>query len=926
MCLDVQAIEKALLTGKWDNGLDSSSDAPVLKIAKNVVNGDFRDLTASPSRDLFAVTQSNEDLVDRPLTEWFDYTQRLSSGTPGTPDDELLRLSCAVACLHAFLQANWTGPHLDIKPLDVLAFGTPFSQLVNEDLLHQKAVSELAYGGEPAYHLAKFPIFLQLARILLDTPFQHCRSVPWWRLRTWRVHEQVLDEPVAVPEDVFTAVSPLLDGFASEPDVAGRLLLEQGLLEHYVGHDKSAADYFVRAARATELEYELTGALGKRTKFQETDVTQLVLLAESRVRGDGTDPTQDAGGVNGEGPQAGSTNGTVETAKPSNAAAKASEPALPETLLLNDDTLLEQTAFTSSTNAGTLGSRLSRIDPASQPALHPLDQAVLLALCLNVKNTSPVHGLTAEQMAPYVARVISHPRNWTVHTVALLLRSRLESNRTRTVERSVLQLQALVDQMPTADSALPERLLYIHDLLLPSRWEMEKELANRFLTIGVVKSALEIFERLEMWEEVVKCWASMERADKGRAIVRDLLDGRKTEADTVITHGKALSEARRRSLDSTREAKLWCLLGDLEPEHALEHYTRAWEISRESSGRAMRSLGGYHFARGNYEDAITCLRRAVAINPLQARSWFVLGCACLREEDWDGAREAFVRCVGIDDEDGESWNNLASVYMRMGAGKAAKLEDEDSAKQLGESTALGAAENRIPFANKLLAFRALKQGLKFAYDNWRMWNNYMIVALDVGELSEACRALSRVVEERAVKDGAACVDEDVLDRLVEAATRGPEDAGASGGEGATAEAKKATQTTGLERRVEELFTRTILPRVSSPRIFRAWARLLTAQGRYADALNAHLDAYRAGPAGTIEKGETDVEKWRGAVGEVEEIVDVLRNFGPRYGEGFNWKLQARSIVRTFMGRTRDFEDEPEWARLVALQEEIRKEE
>ena len=251
----------------------------------------------------------------------------------------------------------------------------------------------------------------------------------------------------------------------------------------------------------------------------------------------------------------------------------------------------------------------------------------------------------------------------------------------------------------------------------------------------------------------------------------------------------------------------------------------------------------------------------------------------------------------------------------------------------GESTALepqGPAEKRIPFTNKLLAFRALKQGLKFAYDNWRMWNNYIIVALDVGELSEACRALGRVVEERAAKDGAACVDEDVLDRLVDAATRGPEDAGISGGDGgggaAAAEPPKATQTAGLERRVEELFTRTILPRVSSPRIFRAWARLLTAQGRYAEALNAHLDAYRAGPAGTMEKGETDVDKWRGAVGEVEEIVDVLRNFGPRHGEGFNWKLQARSIVRTFMGRTKDFEDEPEWARLVALQEEIKKEE
>ncbi|KAI0751164.1 TPR-like protein [Daedaleopsis nitida] len=891
--MNVLALEKALLTGKWTDDLDRSADAPVVKIARNVVKGDFTDLKTSASRDLFTVTQSNQDL---PLAEWFDGSRLHAAG----PEQELCRLSCAVACLHAFLQANWTGPDLDIKPLEVLTLTPELSQLVSEDFLHQKAVSELAYAGEPAYHLAKFPILLLLSRVLLDTPFQHCQSVPWWKLRLWRIHQQVLDEPVPVPSDVFAAVSPLLDTFATEPDITGRLLLEQGLLEHHVGHDKSAADYFVRAARATQLEYELTGALGKRTKFQERDISQLILLAKSRDEGDSTASP------------AGSSN--------------VPEPAIPETLSLNDDTLLEQTAFTSSSasTAAAPGPRLGHIDPASQPALHPLDQSILLALCLNVKNTSPAHGLTAEQMSPYVARVISHPGNWTVHTMALLLRSRLESNRTRTVERSVLQLQALVDQMPTADSTLAERLLYIHEILLPSKWEMEKELALRYLTIGVVKSALEIFERLEMWEEAVKCWASMERADKGIALIRDLLEGRKAEADTVIMHGKALSENRRRVLDAAREAKLWCLLGDFEPDSAKEHYTRAWEISKESSGRAMRSLGGFYFARGKYPEAIGCLRRAVAINPLLARSWFVLGCACIREEDWDGAREAFVRCVTIDDEDGESWNNLASVYLRMGeAGKTAILEDEEEKPE--DKVSLDAAK-RIPFANRLLAFRALKQGLKFNYDNWRMWANYMIVAMDVGELSEACRALARVVEERAAKDGAACVDEDVLDRLVDAVTRGSGSGGGGGKPEIAADEMKASQSVGLGRRVADLFERTILPRVSSPRIFRARARLLSAEGRYGEALNAYLDAYRAGPAGTMEKGETDVEKWREAVGEVEDIVDVLRNFGPRHVEGFNWKLQARSIVRTFMGRTKDFEDEAEWARLTALQEDVRKEE
>ena len=76
----------------------------------------------------------------------------------------------------------------------------------------------------------------------------------------------------------------------------------------------------------------------------------------------------------------------------------------------------------------------------------------------------------------------------------------------------------------------------------------------------------------------------------------------------------------------------------------------------------------------------------------------------------------------------------------------------------------------IPFANKMLAFRALKQGLKFSFENWRMWTNYMIVSMDVGELAEACRALGRIVEQRYDKIGAEAVDEDVLDRLVDAVT------------------------------------------------------------------------------------------------------------------------------------------------------------
>jgi hypothetical protein len=92
-----------------------------------------------------------------------------------------------------------------------------------------------------------------------------------------------------------------------------------------------------------------------------------------------------------------------------------------------------------------------------------------------------------------------------------------------------------------------------------------------------------------------------------------------------------------------------------------------------------------------------------------------------------------------------------------------------------------------------------------------------------------------------------------------------------------------------------------------------------------------MDAYRAG-VGSDSKVETDIEKFKEAAAEVAELVDVIRNLGPRAqeegtGEGSNkgsWKFQTRSIVRTFMGRTKSsFEEEPEWVGLKELLHELK---
>lgn len=663
--------EWALITGILPKSMDA-----IPAIVQQTLECDFETvLRSEAAKLLLSISSTTSQSLDSTAQTTFQEVDQLKILQFACEDaeDELSRLCIGISSLHAFIQVNWTGPDLTFTPSEVIhnGKGAQLSSSLggSEPEINAKAITALASNGEPAYHLSQSATFLYLALRIFQLPFQHVKTAPWWSLRADRVHKDILDEPNALPPNYFDRVdelSSILPNDGDDIDLNGRLKIEKALMYHLLKQDKLAAQEFVESARAMGLQYELTGVKGRRTKFQVDDITQLVLLAKSRKR-------EEIAAVSSLQPNAG-----APTKNPS-------APSAPETLLLNDETLLEKTEYTSTSDSTS--SVLSQLDPNNQPALHPLDQCVLLGLCLNVRNTSPQHGLTGEQMSPYISRVISHPENWSIHTMSLLLRARLEANRTRTVERSTLQLQALIDQMPTSDSSVTERLRYFHQIALPSKWDLQRELAVRLVSLGVLKSALEILERLEMWEECVHCWQAMEQPRRGVEIVRDLLEGKKEEADAVLRRGKG-GEQRERirgAMDRARESKLWCLLGELDPECAEKHFKKAWEVSDHKSGRAARSLGGYYFARGHYPQAIQCLKNAVSIQPLLARSWFILGCALVREERWSEARDAFGRCVSLDEEDGESWNNLASVYLRLGVDhleEASTGDEHDALEQV----------------------------------------------------------------------------------------------------------------------------------------------------------------------------------------------------------------------------------------------------
>lgn len=688
-----------------------------------------------------------------------------SSSTPSCinvtfPDDvtDLEKLVCGIAALLAFIQTNWTGPEVELDPSEL--FGAQ-----DKDRVNDKAIEHLAVAGEPAYHLVKKAGFLLLARQIFALPSwssSSIGSIAVWKLRLALINLRLLDTAVPLPssllDDVEAYIQTLPDTSLGR-DLKTSLTLLIGLYHAQFVHLSSTAtkvssETFLQAANTAQVEYELTGRMGKRTKFQIDEKSQLVVLARSRERDDGWKPREQMS-LDPQQP------GTDDASAQSQAAGDQ-----PKTVLLNDDTLLERTAFTQSAAVDPNDTSLSALDPSKQPVLHPLDECILLALSLSITNTSPAHGLTTTQIQSFVTRVLDDgSQNWSIHSMALLLRSRLEANRSRTVERGLLQIQSLVDQLKLESVAKPkdendldlekgatpqERLQYFFTLNLPSTWELEKELATRFLGLGVVRSALEIFTRLEMWEDVAKCYNALGEEKKAIQIVNDLLEGKILESDSTM------AVRRGQTLSPSQKAKLWCLLGDLESKPT--HYETAWKVSNGTSSRAMRSIGQFYFMRHQYDKAQPCLEKALSINPLFVKVWFVLGCAAMRNEDWTAAERAFRRCTSLEEEDGESWNNLATVLLnqtRSTGGSGAHLLSEE--------------EKEANYSKKRTAFTCLGQAIKHSYDSWRIWTNYLLVSVDVGELFEACRAMTRLAELRADKDGENSVDLDVLNRLVDAA-------------------------------------------------------------------------------------------------------------------------------------------------------------
>ncbi len=203
--------------------------------------------------------------------------ESLEGGESGSSENE--ELVFAVACLHRFLRQNFTGP----PDTNVL---TCFASLRGEEAEGKLREEGLAFGlNRPFVKCREVELLWGAKLVLLEEERGEVvggvESADWWGVRTALLWQRVLDEPsIALKTSLERRAERFLQSafFNSLPsDRQAQFLLEYayGVLFYYE-FDK-AEEMMQKAIKAAGIEVEFGGALGKRTRFQQRDIAQLVL-------------------------------------------------------------------------------------------------------------------------------------------------------------------------------------------------------------------------------------------------------------------------------------------------------------------------------------------------------------------------------------------------------------------------------------------------------------------------------------------------------------------------------------------------------------------------------------------------------------------------------------------------------------------------
>lgn len=588
-----------------------------------------------------------------------------------SPERQHIVLATGISCLQLFAQNNFTGPL--VGPQASVLLPGLISEGKTDDDVRVEAIEELVGDTEGLYSLLNGPEYLLIARLIfvdLLSSLNSCLSVEWWRFRCAVLHQRVADEKSQELYEILLQSLNQLENnneilnISKSRDLTSLFHLEAAHLHLYYYDVGRASDHFEKAKNALGVKINLSGALGKRTKWQQEDRAQLVVKVEYEGQ-----PIM-------EGEMPGST------LLPGD---------LPKDVILDDDTRLNKFKF-------------KEVDDDVIPNMRSIEQCLILGDITQKRRSAPSDIQLDQETKAYNAALLQFPHNWAMQMSALLLRCRVEATENRAMQRSLTQFEELVAAVTRDEPSRFERLKLFYSSIVLSHWELQQELAKMLMRLGCVKTALEIFERLHLWEDVIICYNDLQMRQRSAEVIR-------------------------KEMEKGETPKLWCLLGDATDD--IECYNKAWELSKHKSGRAQRCLGNYYYVRKEYTTAIEHYEISLKINTLQFPVWQRQAYCAMQTEEWEKCALAYRRCSVLEPDSFECWNNMSQAYIKLD--------------------------------QKARAWKSLQEALRCNSQSWKLWDNFMLVSTSLGYISHAVNAYNQILSHKEKH-----VDTQILGRIVRA--------------------------------------------------------------------------------------------------------------------------------------------------------------
>ncbi|PAV86560.1 hypothetical protein WR25_11950 [Diploscapter pachys] len=544
--------------------------------------------------------------------------------------------------------------------------------------------------------------------------------------------QRLLSEPSIELKAKIAEFSQKVDFSRLDAENSAQFHLEQAQAALFYREFNKAAEFLRLATEKCGLKSELVGKLGKRTRFQQKELAQLVL-------------------------------DTVSTESSSDSALEVDED-LPPNCVLNDDTLLEKVELTSSDGVKR---------EAESGQLSALQLACLLLEAQLEMKSQPRDELTFERVNAYLDLVISSRRSWAVQSAALTLRCELERRSNRKVERACQQAEALKnvnayfgkESTPLPSDVLSRRAsLALACGVLPF-WELRILHSAILKSLGCTSEALLEFESLQMWDEAESliCRLLEERPNDSSLYVHlgDITQQQKYYEKAIEISNDRNARARR-SLGHM-------LLQNHKYEEAYGHLRRSLELQPIQLG-VWFNAGHCAWKLENYQDAITCYMRCVNLEPDHFEAWNNLSAAFIRSGQKERAFKLLQEALKFNYEHANIWENYMILAVDVGEiGQAitafhrlldlkGKQKDDEVLEILAKETLNREAKAQTP--EEIKEVNRLKNELIKLYGrvsstqnlSWKAWLQYALLKKPFDESPSQITEFEKYVQllERAI--------------------------------------------------------------------------------------------------------------------------------------------------------------------------------